>query len=114
MSSILGVFVVASWWLCVSLFVLLFDSGRIYSGLAAFSALKSLYTLQLPLMYSSICVFVTMTSGSLPDILGGIAVHFILKVLSDMVMKNVSSLPIKKIPVISKLLKFMLSLFSET
>lgn len=65
-------------------------------------------------MYSSICEFVTMTSGSLPGILCGIAVHFILKVPSDMVMKNASSLPVKKIPLISEFLKFMLSLFSET
>jgi len=32
-----------------------------------------------------------MTSGSLPDFLGGIALHLIFKVLSDTVMENASS-----------------------
>lgn len=38
-----------------------------------------------------------MTSGSLPDFLGGIALHLIFKVLSDAVMENASSFfPLKK------------------
>lgn len=46
--------------------------------------------------------------------LGGIAMRFVLKVVSDNGHENYHLFVQKKTPIISELLKFMLSLFSET